>query len=378
MSTKKSMIVAVASVAGFAASAAAQGFSGGYGLEQWQAKMIDGAAAETDLEPAIHFEYDWDGGIVLDQSTIEYSAIATATETFSFAYHFRGTHRFFNAQHRLRMFVEDENGRTYTALVPNTTQSGTFNYQGRASLEIKEGFAFGFEIRGQNGDSNGSGQGNLILHETSTGLDTDYALENWTITDLPGTTIVSTPTINSALELRYRSDIDSLPLSGVTCDGTTIFGPATTEATAFAFGNGDARFRWTLSYAHQFFADYVQLNAITGSGPDRQSSEIVTRCETGGSGVNRQFAQGVTDVQTVLGEPFGVELIAGNFNGGAAVAGSLVLWRFDGPIGDENVCIADVTTTNTNPGDADYSVPDGGVDVSDLTFFVEAWINGCP
>ncbi|MEM1329098.1 MAG: GC-type dockerin domain-anchored protein [Planctomycetota bacterium] len=39
---------------------------------------------------------------------------------------------------------------------------------------------------------------------------------------------------------------------------------------------------------------------------------------------------------------------------------------------------ADLTTSGSNPGDADYGVPDEMVDVSDLTFFVEAWIAGCP
>lgn len=39
---------------------------------------------------------------------------------------------------------------------------------------------------------------------------------------------------------------------------------------------------------------------------------------------------------------------------------------------------ADVTTTNTNPGDADYGTPDGTVDGADLSYFVEQWLAGCP
>lgn len=42
------------------------------------------------------------------------------------------------------------------------------------------------------------------------------------------------------------------------------------------------------------------------------------------------------------------------------------------------VSIADVTTTNTNPGEAGYGVPDGGVDGADLSYFVERWLTGCP
>ncbi|MEM1329413.1 MAG: GC-type dockerin domain-anchored protein [Planctomycetota bacterium] len=38
--------------------------------------------------------------------------------------------------------------------------------------------------------------------------------------------------------------------------------------------------------------------------------------------------------------------------------------------------VSDVTTSNTNPGDAGYAVPDGTVDTSDLTLFVEFWLAG--
>ena len=40
--------------------------------------------------------------------------------------------------------------------------------------------------------------------------------------------------------------------------------------------------------------------------------------------------------------------------------------------------MADVTTTNTNPGDAGYGQPDGTVNGADLSFFVENWLAGCP
>ena len=40
---------------------------------------------------------------------------------------------------------------------------------------------------------------------------------------------------------------------------------------------------------------------------------------------------------------------------------------------------ADVTTTNSNPGDAGFGVPDGDVNGGDLSFFVESWLGGgCP
>lgn len=37
-------------------------------------------------------------------------------------------------------------------------------------------------------------------------------------------------------------------------------------------------------------------------------------------------------------------------------------------------CPADFTTTNTNPGDTNYGIPDGTVDGADLSFFVERWL----
>ncbi|MEM1329176.1 MAG: SUMF1/EgtB/PvdO family nonheme iron enzyme [Planctomycetota bacterium] len=44
----------------------------------------------------------------------------------------------------------------------------------------------------------------------------------------------------------------------------------------------------------------------------------------------------------------------------------------------EPCSIADLTTDGTNPGDTLYGVPDGRITVADLTFFVEAWLEGCP
>ncbi|MEM1331735.1 MAG: family 16 glycosylhydrolase [Planctomycetota bacterium] len=38
---------------------------------------------------------------------------------------------------------------------------------------------------------------------------------------------------------------------------------------------------------------------------------------------------------------------------------------------------ADVTTSGTNPGDAGYGEPDNGINTADLTFFVERWLAGC-
>ncbi|MEM1330375.1 MAG: GC-type dockerin domain-anchored protein [Planctomycetota bacterium] len=43
-----------------------------------------------------------------------------------------------------------------------------------------------------------------------------------------------------------------------------------------------------------------------------------------------------------------------------------------------DLAVADLTTDGANPGDADYGVPDGTVTVADLTFFVEQWLAGCP
>ncbi|MEO1511432.1 MAG: GC-type dockerin domain-anchored protein, partial [Planctomycetota bacterium] len=39
---------------------------------------------------------------------------------------------------------------------------------------------------------------------------------------------------------------------------------------------------------------------------------------------------------------------------------------------------ADLTTSNTNPGDPGYGVPDGTVDGSDLFYFVDLYLNVCP
>lgn len=43
-----------------------------------------------------------------------------------------------------------------------------------------------------------------------------------------------------------------------------------------------------------------------------------------------------------------------------------------------DVAVADLTTTNTNPGDEFFGSPDLTVDGSDISFYVETWLAGCP
>ncbi|MEM1329906.1 MAG: GC-type dockerin domain-anchored protein [Planctomycetota bacterium] len=43
-----------------------------------------------------------------------------------------------------------------------------------------------------------------------------------------------------------------------------------------------------------------------------------------------------------------------------------------------NPAVADVTTEGTNPGEPGFGTPDGSITVTDLTFLVEAWLAGCP
>jgi len=40
--------------------------------------------------------------------------------------------------------------------------------------------------------------------------------------------------------------------------------------------------------------------------------------------------------------------------------------------------LADMTTTNANPGDPGYGVPDSSINGADLSYYVEQWLNGCP
>ncbi|MEM1331491.1 MAG: lamin tail domain-containing protein [Planctomycetota bacterium] len=63
-----------------------------------------------------------------------------------------------------------------------------------------------------------------------------------------------------------------------------------------------------------------------------------------------------------FGSPGFVDGITTGFDSGACLS--------------DEFCLPDITTLDTNPGDKGFGVPDGTVDVTDLTFFVEAWVNG--
>lgn len=69
----------------------------------------------------------------------------------------------------------------------------------------------------------------------------------------------------------------------------------------------------------------------------------------------------------------------------AADGSVLAEYQQDGVVPDtlaiqytEPICAADVTTSNRNPGEPGYGLPDGQVDGADLSRFVEAWLIGLP
>lgn len=76
------------------------------------------------------------------------------------------------------------------------------------------------------------------------------------------------------------------------------------------------------------------------------------------------------------GQPRVVDDPATPNTGYASTTGPIDIGALEFQPGPE--CIADVTTTNTNPSDPGYGEPDGTVDGNDLSYYVEQWLAGCP
>lgn len=60
-----------------------------------------------------------------------------------------------------------------------------------------------------------------------------------------------------------------------------------------------------------------------------------------------------------------------------AAEGALLTLNLSGTVVELN-CVADLTTTNTNPGDAGYAQPDGTIDGADIAYYVEQWLLTAP
>ena len=359
----------------------ANGLEGPYAPDRWSGTVTNsgfGAGNVAAAAPAIEFEYDLDdsfGG--LQESFVTFKTTATENATITFNYEWRGLHAFFLAEAGLRVFADGPNGGAEVVLVPfETDVSGTFTSRGRATIEVKQGFDFGFEIQARNFDSNAIARGSLVIYGFSAGLEGDYAIENWSssiVVPVSPEQVTAVLGASPAVEVSYDGSIRTFGGSSpFTCGSSQQGTPEEVDLTTFAFGDNTATLRWALSYDHSFFDEYAEIQAITERNGQITAFPLETRCNTG---AGTKLTGGAATIPTSNFERFGIRVVASNFASNSGFRGTLVIWDFDGP--SDDACLVDITTNNTNPGDPGFGEPDGLVNGADLSLFVELWLSGC-
>lgn len=181
-------------------------------------------------------------------------------------------------------------------------------------------------------------------------------------------------------------DTDAVPLGS---DIDDINYPSTSGRVIGAAASvGDARIAFSIESGTEvaqddfFLGPDVWIDSWSLTARDFRSS-YSTGCNLrlfGALDIGRMFT--ASDWQLPTMGPQVIDISGYNVTQEVVIYGPTTATRITGLMESLQVyrleeCIADVTTTSTNPGDVGYGVPDGEVDGADLAYFVEAWLNDC-
>jgi|GEM_PF-3365251 len=353
-----------------ASASLAWNIEGQFGVDRWAGEEASGPIFTPPIiTPALQFDYALAGGSTLDDTTVEVTATAPATTTVTFSYDYRGNHRFFVASAGLQVFADGSGGTTTVDLVPFNfgNVSGNFQFVGRATIDVEAGFDWGVRARAFNGDSNGNGEGSIVLYNFSELFEGDYDRAMWATAANPGFSVVPTLGLQDAVELRYDSDLSTVNVSPA-CNGAGEYDEEHFDLLNYACGGDRATFNWSYDFFHQFFNDEALIHLVTDKGGSRTVTLLDSRCDL------REIMTGTATVETEDGELFGVEVGGTNGNAGAHITGAVVLWN----LRTFTACEADLTTQGAPVGDPNYGVPDGTVSAADIQYYVNLYSAGCP
>ena len=127
------------------------------------------ALAPSGAAGSAAFAYDINlGGGGVPFRTWTFQTVAAATGTVTFAFHYTGFHAYFAVNALFQAFSAAPGGATITLYNPPqqnccTTPSSGFDVSGTATINVTQGFPFGFIVGGSNGDSNSQLNGTLTI-----------------------------------------------------------------------------------------------------------------------------------------------------------------------------------------------------------------------
>lgn len=283
----------------------------------------------------------------VSERTAEFSTAAKESGTFLFEWSYRANHTLFDREFTMQAFADGPNGRAVVNLV-DLEDPGAFSdlprtveRQGRATLTLTEGFAWGVIIGGSNFDSDSRINGQVAI----TGLrrsgganpNIPVSLEaaDWTTGGIEG----GTTSIVDNVNLSYNVDLGN-PGPGIT-DRTAVFDVYVPEG-----GTLNGRFLYT--FYHAFFDTESRLIARVRKPDGTTTSTTLYE----GDRQNRTYINGTFGLNVPSGSRVIFEAGGGNFDRISIIDGTVLL--------------SDVVFEPFNP--ADYN-EDGRLDIFDIVAF---------
>ena len=127
----------------------------------WSKTGIGTTTIAQNDDSSLRFTYNVVSTAVYDGEWWTLTSTATATETFDFIYRYNCFHAWFRTTAQLIAFADGPDG---TQRITLYSGSGTTTQIGTSSLEVTEGYSFGFQIYASNFDSNAIAQGSLDIY----------------------------------------------------------------------------------------------------------------------------------------------------------------------------------------------------------------------
>lgn len=167
------LAVVLVALLGLTTSASAD-FTCGYECQNWGSTVLFGPLDVTIIpasgpSPFIEFSYEAPT-YQYDYRMAAFHTIATHTGTISFDWEYYFFHSWFDVYADLWVYAEGPSGRTEQHLVDfyNLEYTGPKTFTGSASIEVYDGYEFGFEVGGSNYDYSEILEGTVTL--TNLGL----------------------------------------------------------------------------------------------------------------------------------------------------------------------------------------------------------------
>ncbi|MDY7233120.1 hypothetical protein [Hyalangium rubrum] len=268
----------------------------------WQATGPGTVTSTPDSGPAdsMAFDYFLNGPAVWSPQQWTFTATAPQTATLNLDWTYFGFHAWFMVHANAQAFADGPNGRTYAPLY-SRNYGDVWSVTGTASLQLHEGYAFGFIIDGQNFDSDSRLLGNLKITARF-----NLESQSWQASG-PGT-VTMTPDSGPADSMAFDYFLN----------GSAVWSPQQWTFAATASHTTLLNFDWTYFGFHAWFMVYANAQAFADGPNGRTYAPLYSRNYGDVWSVN-----GTASLQLHAGYPFGFIIDGQNFDSDSRLLGNL-------------------------------------------------------